>query len=1307
LECVVREVRRRVGFGVVGLLVAAWLTAVAGPAVAGPAGAGPSAADEAAAPAPVGRWRFDEGAGTVAADSAGDHPATLAGDAGWGDSIQGPSSLAVNGTGFADTGAPAFDPTGSFTVSTWVRLTTIAGFQTAVSIDGDQVSSFYLGLRDDTRRFAFVRLPADAAAGAPAFPSGTSDPAAGQWYQLTGVHDAATHTLALYVNGQLQATTPAPSTWQPGGHLVIGRARFGGNPVDFVRGNIDDVRVYGAALTAGQVSDLAISGSWRLDEGGGVLAADSSAGGHDGKLVGGAGWTAGAVGPAAATFDGSTGSIDVAAPVVDTAQSFSVAAWVRPEAAGFRTAVSVDGSQVSGFFLQQRGDGRYAFAMLASDSTAAGAAVAEGPSVALGQWVHLVGVYDRPGGTVALYVNGTLAQRVAAPAAWRAAGHFAIGRGRFGGAPTDFWAGAVDDVRTYPFPLDAGAAQGLATSGSWHFDEGAGTAAHDSSPAGTTGLLRGGAGWTAGAAGSAVALDGTGDVTMGAAPGLGLGTGSGSVTAWFKSSSPSVAPVVGRGTADSGYQVGLDGGHVTMAVGAGTARVSVASAAGGFADGGWHPVTAVLDRTAGRLRLYLDGEAVAVTTAAGSCGTATGSTVDISGCAGSADSDADFTVGSAGGAAPRLTGAVDEVSVVRYVLTDTQIAALHGASQLGIDATDIRATTRSTTYGSILEDISHSVEGGLWAELVRNRTFKDPYQPGSGPGNGPVPYWSVAATGGAAGTIAVDRATPLSTAIDRSLQLHVSALPAGGRLGISNVGFYGVSVTPSTVYKGSFWAKSTVAGAVRVSLEKPDGTVLASTTVRSGLGPEWTKSAYTIRTPAGIAASTDNRIVVSVAGAALAGADVWLQEVSLLPPTFKNRANGARRDIAQKLADLHLGLFRIPGGNYLEGNTPATRFDWRSTIGPMEDRPGHQNTAWGYWSTDGFGINEYLQLAEDIGAQPLLAVFAGYTLNGQHTAEDQFEPVITDALDEIEYAIGDTSTTWGARRAADGHPAPYNVQYVEVGNEDWFDGSGSYAFRFSRMFQAIKAKYPQLKVISTTGGYQGGAATSTSPGTTPDLFDDHYYNPPSWFVDNSTRYDRADRSGPQVLIGEYGGLDGSPTGTLRAAVGEAAFLTGVERNSDIVIGSMYAPVIVHTGQPNWPTNLIGIDAAGSFGSPSYWMQKMFSTNLGKQVVGSRLAGSTALRQVVTKTTAGGRTTFFVKLVNPSNQLQSARLSFNGIGTIDGTGTLTRLTGDPAAMNSIANPTAVVPTTTEVTGLGLSTRLELPAMSVTVLRVTGR
>jgi alpha-L-arabinofuranosidase len=369
----------------------------------------------------------------------------------------------------------------------------------------------------------------------------------------------------------------------------------------------------------------------------------------------------------------------------------------------------------------------------------------------------------------------------------------------------------------------------------------------------------------------------------------------------------------------------------------------------------------------------------------------------------------------------------------------------------------------------------------------------------------------------------------------------------------------------------------------------------------------------------------------------------------------------------------------------------------------VEQRPGHANTAWGYWSTDGFGLLEFLRLAEDIGAQPLLAVYAGYALNGQHVSEADYDKYIQDALDEIQYAIGDTSTTWGAKRAADGHPQPFDLHYVEVGNEDWFDGSGSYAWRFSRMYEAIKAAYPQLQVVATTGGYQGGAASSTPTGVTPDLVDDHYYAPPSFFVDAATRYDKADRSGPQVLIGEYGAQDGSPTGTLRAAVGEAAFLTGLERNSDIVIGSMYAPVIVHESDSNWPVNLIGIDAASSYGSPSYWVQQMFSTNLGGSVVGSRLGGAASVQQVVTKSVHNGVTTFYVKLVNATAQIQSARLSFFGVRRVDPSATLIQLTGDPAARNTLTDPDAIVPHTERIS----LDRLTLPANSVTVLRVTAR
>ncbi|WP_370962970.1 LamG-like jellyroll fold domain-containing protein [Amycolatopsis sp. cg9] len=1238
-------------------------------------------------PALAGHWTFDEGSGTTAADTAGEHPATLNSGAGWAPGIRGGALTTDGAGGFADAGAPVLDTTKSFSVGSWVKLDKTSGYQTFVSVDGNQVSNFFLQFRDDSRRFAFTRLAGDAptdgvVAGA------NFDPVVGQWYQLTGVFDAAASTLSLYVDGSRQATVSAPAGWAGTGHLVIGRGKYGGNPVDYVDGSIDDVRAYSGALTPADAARLAIAGHWSLDEGTGTTAADDSLDARTATLTGGATWDDGVVGPHGVVLDGTDAAVDAPAPVVDTAQSFSVSAWVKPSAAtGFRTAVSVDGSAISGFYLQRAADGRFAFTRRAGDGdTASSSAVSTLPAQA-GQWQHLAGVYNRASGTLSLYVNGTLQQSVPFTTPWTAAGHLVIGRGKWAGGPADWFAGGVDDVRAYPTPLTASAVAALAAGGSWHFDEGTGTVARDSSANAADGTLRG-ATWTAGAAGQAVQFDGKSTVDMGTSPAFDTGTGSLSLAAWFRTTSDGT--LVDHG---DGYALGMTGGRLTARVG----TVQVTTTGGGLADGTWHHAAVVLDRASQRLTVYADGDAATVTS---TCGTPTGTTLDVSACPASGTAAAPLTVGAG------FTGAIDELELRRFPLTAAQIGTLAGANQLAVDANVVRANTRPTTYGSILEDISHSVEGGLYAELVRNRTFKEAYQRGSGAGDTPVPYWSLVTSPGATGTYAIDTATPLNTALDRSLKLHADAVPVTGRVAAANVGFYGIAAKPATKYTGSFFAKGTWTGAVRVSLEKPDGTVLASKDVQP-VGAAWAQQTFSFTTPSTIAASTDNRIVVSLVNKgkqALAG-DAWFQQVSLFPPTFKN--HGVRLDLGQKLAAMKLGLFRVPGGNYLEGNTLDTRFAWKNTIGKPEERPGHQNTAWGYWSTDGFGILDYLKLAEDIGAQPLLALFAGYTLNGQHVSQADYPQYVQEALDEIEYAIGDSSTTWGAKRIADGHPAPFDLHYVEVGNEDWFDGSGSYAWRFTDMYNAVKAKYPQLTVIATTGGLQGGAASSTPTGVRPDAADDHYYQSPQWFTDNSTRYDTADRSGPDILVGEYGAQDGRPTGTLAAAIGEAAFLTGLERNSDVVIGSMYAPVLVHENQSNWPVNLIGLDAGSSYGSPSYWVQQMFSSTLGKQIVTSRLNQGSPLRQVVNVTTKAGKKTFTVKLVNPTGQVQTARLAFTGVTAVDGTGTLTTLTGDPAGRNSLAAPAAIVPQTRELTGLAATSKLTLPANSVTTLVMTGR
>ncbi len=339
----------------------------------------------------------------------------------------------------------------------------------------------------------------------------------------------------------------------------------------------------------------------------------------------------------------------------------------------------------------------------------------------------------------------------------------------------------------------------------------------------------------------------------------------------------------------------------------------------------------------------------------------------------------------------------------------------------------------------------------------------------------------------------------------------------------------------------------------------------------------------------------------------------------------------------RKLAALQPGYFRVPGGNYLEGNTIDTRFDWTTTIGPIEGRPGHFNSAWGYWSQDGMGLLEYLELAEQLHAQPLLAVWAGYTLNGTVVPQASLAPYVQDALDEIRYATGPVASPWGARRAADGHPAPFDLKMVEIGNEDQFDRSGSYnAYRYPMFYDAIKAAYPDLELVATT-------PVSSRP---MDVLDNRYYDSdPTFFASNAHLFDSASRTGPKIIVGEYAATQGTPTGTLAGALGEAAFLTGLERNADLVIGASYAPLLVNVNAPSWPTNLIGYDALNSYGSPSYWAQTMLAAGHGDNVVGSQLVSGAGTLFDVASHRAGHT---YVVVVNDGTHAAATAVSLAGL-----------------------------------------------------------
>ena len=609
---------------------------------------------------------------------------------------------------------------------------------------------------------------------------------------------------------------------------------------------------------------------------------------------------------------------------------------------------------------------------------------------------------------------------------------------------------------------------------------------------------------------------------------------------------------------------------------------------------------------------------------------------------------------------------------------------------LEVDAAHPGAKLNPMFSGLMIEEINHSLDGGLYGELIQNRVFQDDVTT-------PV-HWSLIQDNGGTGSIALDTTQPVAgTVLTTSLKVTVIQ---GQRVGVANDGYWGIPIRPFTLYRASFWAKAApgFTGPLTLDIESSDGKAVYARAQVPRITTNWAKYTVPILT-FGISPTENTRYVVSTG----TPGTFWLTQVSLFRPSFNNRPNGNRIDLMAKMAAMKPGFLRMPGGNYLEGNTIDTRFDWKKTLGPIEQRPGHQGT-WGYRSDDGLGLLEFLEWCEDLHMQPLLAVYAGYSLDGTHVNPGpDLAPYVQDALDEIQYLTGSTSTTWGARRAADGHPAPFLLNYVEIGNEDFFDGSGSYDGRFAQFYDAIKAAYPNLKLIAT--------ARVANPSRPRDLIDDHFYDTPLNMARTSNRYDpnNYDRTTqPKVFVGEWASISGQPTPDLTAALGDAAWLTGLERNADVVSMEAYAPLLVNInpGAYQWPTNLIGYDALKSYGSPSYYLQVMFDWLHGDLVVPTTLttpgAGSMLYRSVTRDSQDG---TVYLKLVNMAGQIQPLHVDLNGTQGIAKTGIAVVLKGSPQDTNSLSHPYKVVPTTATVGGLGESFDYKLPPYSITVLRLS--
>ena len=631
----------------------------------------------------------------------------------------------------------------------------------------------------------------------------------------------------------------------------------------------------------------------------------------------------------------------------------------------------------------------------------------------------------------------------------------------------------------------------------------------------------------------------------------------------------------------------------------------------------------------------------------------------------------------------------------------TVMAAPTKVPTLTIDASKSAGTINHRFYGLMTEEINHSYDGGLYAELIQNRSFMDDTQTPR--------HWSVVQSEGAAATIALDRNRPRSEQLPASLRLDVTAASDGHPAGIANDGYWGIPVRSHTRYTATFYARANAgfSGSVMLAISSKDSRTVYARAKVARLTDQWQSYTTTLHTGT-VVPTAKARFCLTVERPGT----VWFGYVSLFPPTWKNRPNGLRPDLMQALVDLKPGFLRFPGGNYLEGNSISERFDWKKTLGPPADRPGHQGP-WGYRSTDGMGLLEFLDWCEDMGAEPLLAVYAGYSLNGEHvTAGPALAPYVQEALDEIEYVTGNKYTKWGAVRIRDGHSKPFPLHYVEIGNEDNFDKSGSYDGRFAQFYDAIKAKYPQLEVISSAGG-------DHVPSRKPDVVDEHNYSPAASFEGVlSDHYEGYARKGsPKIFVGEWAAFEDiapwdsrsqalPPTPDMKAALGDAAWMTEMERNADLVVMQCYAPLMVNVnpGGRQWRPDMIGYDALTTFGSPSYYAFKMFSCNHGDEVLKAAITDA-ALHSSVTRDSRTGAIT--VKLVNPQPMSQPVKIEIPGVASLAPIMAVITLAADPTDTNAIDTPRKVIPVTTKVPNFQPGGIYTLPPYSITVLTMNKR
>ena len=503
-------------------------------------------------------------------------------------------------------------------------------------------------------------------------------------------------------------------------------------------------------------------------------------------------------------------------------------------------------------------------------------------------------------------------------------------------------------------------------------------------------------------------------------------------------------------------------------------------------------------------------------------------------------------------------------------LLASAITATGQTARIVVDTTHPGHPIPTTLWGVFFEDINMSADGGIYPELVRNRSFEDADTPEN---------WRFANGSGGRSEARIVTADvhgqppPLNTFNRKSLRIKVA-----GPFTLQNQGYWGMNIVGGDGYTLRFAARGEkFDGKLTAKILSSKGETLASGEF-FGIGAGWKYYGLDLK-----AIGSDPRAELEINGD---GQGVlFLDMVSLMPKkTWKD--HGLREDLADSLVALHPKFLRFPGGCWVEGDDFAHMLHWKNTIGDIDARTPLWNI-WGYNATHGLGFYEYLQLAEDLGAEPLFCINVGMS-HKETVPMDRMDEWVQDALDAVEYANGPTNSVWGARRAAAGHSAPFHLKYMEIGNEN--AGFTGYVEHYRLFFDAIRAKYPYIKFVAD--GWDNFGAQQ------PDIVDDHYYDTPDWFMRHARLYDQKDRNGPKVFVGEYAVTKNCGLGNLRGAIGEAAFMTGLERNSDEVVMASYAPLLVNLNHRAWNPDLINFDSAKWYGLPSYYVQKLFADNRG-------------------------------------------------------------------------------------------------------------